>query len=379
MSYSQRMTDRNAQNIQTNLRRKGIREDHIANGRTVPWSYRVENDLAVHSIPPQVVPGPSNPVPPPVLDTNTTAVPAPAPVLDNTAVAGPDPVLDNTAVPVPAPVLAPKTEPEQADPNAAVPAPILEVKPDVETVADPAVPPPALSRYEMSFGEKMGRYGGNIMNAGAKGGMAQVGAMGTTVGEIAGIERKQNQQLEENEIARMAKLEKPSSAALEKQAEIKNMYDTQVKYDQAIQDFIKYGDTVTGPLDMTVQSAKDSQGFGDPEREAFRYRIKEIIISDTLLQTAKTSGAISDKEMALFRSGVPKMSQQEDVWIAWLKQRSIWLKQINQRISDGVRVGVNDEITLNGYTAPVAAPAPAAAPSALTQAQKDAMKNNTPK
>jgi hypothetical protein len=83
--------------------------------------------------------------------------------------------------------------------------------------------------------------------------------------------------------------------------------------------------------------------------------------------------------MALFRSGVPKMSQQEDVWIAWLKQRSIWLKQINQRISDGVRVGVNDEITLNGYTAPVAAPAPAAAPSALTQAQKDAMKNNTPK
>tara|TARA_B110000238_G_scaffold45922_1_gene49678 strand:- start:326 stop:1021 length:696 start_codon:yes stop_codon:yes gene_type:complete len=231
----------------------------------------------------------------------------------------------------------------------------------------------------MSFGEKMGRYGGNIMNAGAKGGMAQVGAMGTTVGEIAGIERKQNQQLEENEIARMAKLEKPSSAALEKQAEIKNMYDTQVKYDQAIQDFIKYGDTVTGPLDMTVQSAKDSQGFGDPEREAFRYRIKEIIISDTLLQTAKTSGAISDKEMALFRSGVPKMSQQEDVWIAWLKQRSIWLKQINQRISDGVRVGVNDEITLNGYTAPVAAPAPAAAPSALTQAQKDAMKNNTPK
>ena len=278
----------------------------------------------------------------------------------------------------PAPVLAPKTEPEQADPNAPS-TPILEVQPDVKPVADPAVPPPALSRYEMSFGEKMGRYGGNIMNAGAKGGMAQVGAMGTTVGEIAGIERKQNQQLEENEIARMAKLEKPSSAALEKQAEIKNMYDTQVKYDQAIQDFIKYGDTVTGPLDMTVQSAKDSQGFGDPEREAFRYRIKEIIISDTLLQTAKTSGAISDKEMALFRSGVPKMSQQEDVWIAWLKQRSIWLKQINQRISDGVRVGVNDEITLNGYTAPVAAPAPAAAPSALTQAQLDAMKTNTPK
>jgi len=386
------MTDRNAQNIQTNLRRKGIREDHIANGRTVPWSYRVENDLATDAVKSPwkqeysdrlggagsgaLTQWAMDSQKPQERDLNTgQMIPLrPAPDLNFRAESQ-----DNTAVPVPAaPVLTSTPDPDLADPNAPS-TPILEVKPDVETLADPAVPPPALSRYEMSFGEKMGRYGGNIMNAGAKGGMAQVGAMGTTVGEIAGIERKQNQQLEENEIARMAKLEKPSSAALEKQAEIQNMYDTQVKYDQAIQDFIRYGDTVTGPLDMTVQSAKDSQGFGDPEREAFRYRIKEIIISDTLLQTAKTSGAISDKEMALFRSGVPKMSQQEDVWIAWLKQRSIWLKQINQRISDGVRVGVNDEITLNGYTAPVAAPAPAAAPSALTQAQKDAMKNNTPK
>ena len=73
------------------------------------------------------------------------------------------------------------------------------------------------------------------------------------------------------------------------------------------------------------------------------------------------------------------MSQQEDVWIAWLKQRSIWLKQINQRISDGVRVGVNDPISLNGYTAPVAAPAPAAAPSAFSQEELDLMNNNTPK
>lgn len=375
MSYSQRMTDRNAQNIQTNLRRKGIREDHIANGRTVPWSYRVENDLAVQSIPPQVVSGPSNPVPPPVLDTTTTAVPVPAPVLDN------------TAVPVPAPVLAPNTEPEQADPNAPVPAPILEVKPDVKPVADPTVPPPALSRYEMSFGEKMGRYGGNIMNAGAKGGMAQVGAMGTTVGEIAGIERKQNQQLEENEIARMAKLN-TSSAALDQLEQMRAMDNTKSKFDSALAGFIKYGDTVTGPIDSSYQAFKDSTGlplpFGappDPERAAFVLSLKDIIVNDTLLKTAMTKGAISNAEMALFQQGIPNMGQQESVWIAWLTARRQNIEMIQDRIRNGTRVGLDSGVGFaNAYTAPgsgSSSPA-SSAPSALTQAQLDAMAKNTP-
>ena len=264
--------------------------------------------------------------------------------------------------------------------NAEIDKQIKEQYPDGQQPQQPQTqqpqqaPQPAQKEpWEMSFAEKMGRYGGNIMSA--KGGMAQVGAMGSTTAEIYEAERGQNQQIEENEVARMTK-QTTSSAALKKQAEIQNMHDTQIKYDQAIQDFIRYGDTVTGPLDSTLQSVKDSQGFGDAEREAFRYRIKEIIISDTLLQTAKTSGAISDKEMALFRSGVPRMDQQEDVWIAWLKQRSGWLAQINQRISNGTRVGATDAVNFSGYTAPTAASG--AAPSALTQTQLDAMKTNTP-
>lgn len=246
-----------------------------------------------------------------------------------------------------------------------------EQQPAEQQAAPPQ--PQTESPFQMTFAEKMGRYGGNIMNA--EGGLAQVGAMGTTSTEIFEAERAENQQIEENKVARMTK-QTTSSAALKKQAEIQNMHDTQIKYDQAIQDFIRFGDTVTGPLDSTLQSVKDSQGFGDAEREAFRYRIKEIIISDTLLQTAKTSGAISDKEMALFRSGVPRMDQQEDVWIAWLKQRSGWLAQINQRISNGTRVGATDPVNFSGYTAPTAASG--AAPSALTQTQLDAMKNNSP-
>jgi hypothetical protein len=288
----------------------------------------------------------------------------------------------------PAPVLAPKPEPEQADPNAAVPAPILEVQPDVETVADPAVPPPALSRYEMSFGEKMGRYGGNIMNAGAKGGMAQVGAMGTTVGEIAGIERKQNQQLEENEIARMAKL-KTSSAALDQLEQMRAMDNTKSKFDSALAGFIKYGDTVTGPIDSSYQAFKDSTGlplpFGappDPERAAFVLSLKDIIVNDTLLKTAMTKGAISNAEMALFQQGIPNMGQQESVWIAWLTARRQNIEMIQDRIRNGTRVGLDSGVGFaNAYTAPgsgSSSPA-SSAPSALTQAQLDAMAKNTPK
>ena len=175
--------------------------------------------------------------------------------------------------------------------QAAAQPPILSQQPPILSQQPP--PDEEKEPWQMSFAEKMGRYGGNGLAA--QGGRAAVGAMGSTTAEIFEAERVQNQQIEENEVARLTK-QGTSSAALKKQNEIQNMHDTRIKYDQAIQDFIRYGDTVTGPLDITVQSLKDSQGFGDAEREAFRYRIREIIISDTLLQTAKTSGAISDRE-----------------------------------------------------------------------------------
>lgn len=243
---------------------------------------------------------------------------------------------------------------------------------------------PTKEPFQMSFSEKMGRYGGNIMNA--KGGMAQVGAMGSTTAEIYEAERAQNQQLEENEIARLAKL-KTSTAALESLEQMRAMDNTKSKFDSALAGFIKYGDTVTGPIDSRYQAFKDSSGLplpggapADPERAAFVLSLKDIIVNDTLLKTAMTKGAISNAEMALFQQGIPNMDQQEAVWIAWLTARRQNIEMIQNRIRNGIKVGLDSGVGFaNAYTAPGSgSSAPAGAPSALTQAQLDAMKNNTP-
>jgi hypothetical protein len=237
----------------------------------------------------------------------------------------------------------------------------------------------------MSFAEKMGRYGGNIMNA--KGGMAQVGAMGSTTAEVYEAERAQNQQIEENEVARMGKT---TTAGLEAIEQMRAMDETKSKFDNAIAGFIKYGDTVTGPIDSRYQAFKDKTGInlpgGDkakPERAAFLLSLREIIVNDTLLKTAMTKGAISNAEMALFQQGIPNVEMQEDVWIAWLTARRQNIEMIQDRIRNGTRISLDSGVGFaNAYTVPKSSSpvpeAPVAAPSALTQAQQDAMKNNTP-
>ena len=406
MSYLDSLAERDAANRQKNIERQKIRDFHISNGDSIPFGYQKSNDLQVspqtsswkqdYSDSLNIGNGPltqwaMDSQQAPKRDNNGQLIPMrPAPVPPGGILAQDD--APRGPVPPENGILTQKDidadTDKQTEQKKVVPEPILaapggpsHTMPDGTQMPGAEHPKtPGLPGYEMSFGEKMGRYGGNIMSAGSKGGMAQVGAMGTTVGEIKNIERDQTRMMREDELAReQLNVKKvPNAAALERQAEIQNMYDTQVKYDRAIQDFIKYGDTVTGPLDSTKQSFQDSQGIGkgDPEREAFRYRIKDIIISDTLLQTAKTSGAISDKEMALFKSGVPKMTDQESVWIAWLTKRSAYLKQINQRISDGVQISATAEIGFTGYASPSPSGQSGTAPSALTQAQTDAMTNN---
>ena len=236
--------------------------------------------------------------------------------------------------------------------------------------------------WKMSFAEKMGRYGGNGLAA--QGGRAAVGSMGSTTAEIFEAERAQNQQIEENEVARMGKT---TTAGLEAIEQMRAMDETKSKFDNAIAGFIKYGDTVTGPIDSRYQAFKDKTGINlpggdkaDPERAAFLLSLREIIVNDTLLKTAMTKGAISNAEMALFQQGIPNVEMQEDVWIAWLTARRQNIEMIQDRIRNGTRISLDSGVGFaNAYTAPGSgSSAPAAAPSALTQAQLDAMKNNTP-
>ena len=237
--------------------------------------------------------------------------------------------------------------------------------------------------WKMSLAEKMGRYGGNGLAA--QGGRAAVGSMGSTTAEIYEAERAQNQQIEENEVARMGKT---TTAGLEAIEQMRAMDETKSKFDNAIAGFIKYGDTVTGPIDSRYQAFKDKTGINlpggakpDPERAAFLLSLREIIVNDTLLKTAMTKGAISNAEMALFQQGIPNVEEmQEDVWIAWLTARRQNIEMIQNRIRNGTRVSLDSGVGFaNAYTVPKSSsPVPEAPPSALTQAQQDAMTKNTP-
>lgn len=76
----------------------------------------------------------------------------------------------------------------------------------------------------------------------------------------------------------------------------------------------------------------------NPERAAFRVQLQKLIVDETLLQTAKTKGAISDSEMALFKSGVPNMAMDEGVWKAWISARMENIREMQARMQSGTRV-----------------------------------------
>lgn len=59
--------------------------------------------------------------------------------------------------------------------------------------------------------------------------------------------------------------------------------------------------------------------------------LQSLAVDETLLNTAKTKGAISDKEMALFKSPVPALTDdRETVWKPWLAERKAVLEKLNQ-------------------------------------------------
>jgi len=184
----------------------------------------------------------------------------------------------------------------------------------------------------MAFAEMMGRYGGNIMNAGSRGGMAMVGAMGTTTAQIADQERKMEQQQFDNDLARdkernrigtaqQTDLLKKENAMVQRNARIDSL-------DTLIDDLTAAGDNVTGVWDGTVSNLFD-RATGAPEAN-LRLRLEEQRVDAALTKVEKTKGAISNREMDLFLSPMPKLTDSEEVWIDWMTmQRNIAAKMSN--------------------------------------------------
>ena len=175
----------------------------------------------------------------------------------------------------------------------------------------------------MSFAEKMGRYGGAIMNAGSQGGMAQVGAMGTVTGEIKDIEREQ-ENLRLQEQAKQQEAYQKSIAEQQKQSaefdEIIGTYDSSIaEMDRLYADVFAAGDELTGPYDGFMGKWIDNLR-GNPEAYT-RLAMDQFKVDEILKNVAKTKGAISDREMATFERPMPSMAADEKVWLDWIYEK----------------------------------------------------------
>ena len=178
----------------------------------------------------------------------------------------------------------------------------------------------AKKTQHVSFGEAMGRYGGAIMNAGSRGGMAQVGAMGTVTGEIADIERTENAYLAEQQAAEQKIRDAQQKEAAKESAEFDGIlgeYDSAIgQMDLLYNDVLSYGDDLTGLKDGTFDAWMESLR-GDPKAYT-RLAMDQFKVDEILKNVAKTKGAISDREMETFERPMPSMMADERVWLDWI-------------------------------------------------------------
>jgi hypothetical protein len=154
------------------------------------------------------------------------------------------------------------------------------------------------------------------MNAGSQGGMAQVGAMGTVTGEIADIERAENNRIEQEQEARQ-KVQREQSAEFD---EIIGTYDSSIaEMDRLYADVFAAGDELTGPYDGFMGKWIDNLR-GNPEAYT-RLAMDQFKVDEILKNVAKTKGAISDREMATFERPMPSMMADEKVWLDWIYEK----------------------------------------------------------
>lgn len=106
---------------------------------------------------------------------------------------------------------------------------------------------------------------------------------------------------------------------------------------------------ITGPFAGYVGAFLDKAGIrfdGDAaaKRQGARLLLKKLQVDATLLNTANTKGAISDREMALFMSPQPDMLTSEKAWQDWIKVRTEALIKVRNRIANGQQVPPEDRV-----------------------------------
>jgi len=199
------------------------------------------------------------------------------------------------------------------------------------------------------------RIGGAMMGAASQGGLPALAAGTQMYGNIMDYNREgkmaeyEQQMLRANEEAERQRLalQMKQDAAKDKKdpadvsREVVNMQSAL----EALKD-----KQLTGAYDANiVKQWLDRSGIkipfieygADVEKAANRLLLQELAVFATLEFTSKTKGAISDREMALFQKPIPRITDDEQLWIDWITPRLEILRQVEQN-------GVSNEKAAEG-------------------------------
>ena len=268
------------------------------------------------------------------------------------------PVLEPQSAAPPPPM--PPMTPQGPNPHSGLPMP--PQGPALSNPAQPQPQAPALSaastgatgnargssrmpNQKIGLGEAMMRMGGAGLSAGAVpgGASAGYGAMLDSYGQIQDYNRAREMEAFEIEEARRKAIAdrqaraQAAAAKVDKGDPSENLIGMQASYDQMSEALTALKkDNLTGPFAGRLGAWLDASGLSDyyndndegAKRAYMRSILANIQVDDTLLKTANTKGAISDKEMDLFKSPLPKITDDEGLWRLYITERMDVLSKV---------------------------------------------------
>jgi hypothetical protein len=299
-----------------------------------------------------------DPVAPPVVDPAQPAAPALAPrVVPDVDYSDP------TLAPLPQPVLVDTTQPK-TETTTTESEPVLKSGgqgrstgalsagsitsssgPKTSNARGSQMPQMLVDRNEALI-----RIGGAMYSGALKG--DGIGAATTEYGRIQDANREQARKMAEAEQKRqleMAKLRakgagggkggKKDRELLTSTNEAMSNYQDALT---AIRESRAAGGNLTGVGGIAKSLFDNFTGDADAARRLILQRVK---VDDALLRVAETKGAISNAEMKLFLAPAPSNLQDEAIWEQWLLDRMEALQRVQQRLSQGGTVPVNQRPT----------------------------------
>lgn len=142
----------------------------------------------------------------------------------------------------------------------------------------------------------------------------------------------------EGQVAGVKVDQKAADEARPQLAQTQSMLDGWTKAKEVVS-----GQAQNSPLMSKVQGALPGiSGFLGGDEVANNKFLQGLTVDETLLNTARTKGAISDKEMELFKSPIPSLSDdREKVWKPYIEQRIPVIQKLMQFQQEQVARGEN--------------------------------------